>query len=160
MLRRLTALNRRGAIVGPHGSGKTTFLEQLGARLEAAGERCALLRLVEGESSNATAWIARTPVGTILLLDGAGRLNGFQRVLAWRRSRRHRGLIVTAHRTTLRLPTLWRCRPEPKVVLDLIRELAPEQARTLSTGSVAADLDRHRGNVRELFRERYDQSGC
>lgn len=158
LLVRVNALNRRGAILGPHGSGKTTLLEQLRARLQAAGERCALLRLVEGERGGVTDWIARTPVDAILLLDGAGRLNPVQRTLAVLRSRRHRGFIVTAHGQTF-LPVLWRCGPEPDVVLELFRQLAPDVARTMSAASVEIELRRHGGNVRELFREWYDRWG-
>ncbi len=39
LLERLAALGFRAALVGPHGHGKTTLLEDLGARLDGRGFR-------------------------------------------------------------------------------------------------------------------------
>ena len=48
LLNRLRELKYRAAIVGPHGSGKTTFLEHLAPFLSAEGFRLRQARLDEG----------------------------------------------------------------------------------------------------------------
>lgn len=155
LLARLEALRFRAALVGPHGHGKTTLLEDLGARLAGRGFRVRTVTLHQGDRQldalqrrtlfhNLDPW-------DILLLDGAeqlGRLSWFEvRV----RTQAAGGLVITSHWPGL-LPTLHECRTTPGLLAEIVGELAGTEMR-----AGAEDLlDRHGGNVRDALRELYD----
>jgi hypothetical protein len=69
---------------------------------------------------------------------------------------RHAGrLIVTRHRPGP-LPAIYHCRTTPDLLIELVRELAPEHAPDLEPG--LADLFAlYHGNLRQCFRELYDR---
>jgi predicted AAA+ superfamily ATPase len=83
MLERLAALRFRAAIVGPHGHGKTTLLEDLGERLDGQGFRVRTATLRAGErrlGPGRAAALFRDPgPADLLLVDGAEQLDR----LAW-----------------------------------------------------------------------------
>lgn len=153
LLDRLAALNWRAAIVGPHGHGKTTLLEDLAPRLETRGFRVRTISLREAHPRLDRE--DRTVLGSlgpqdVLLLDGAEQLGW----IAWMgvrvRARRAGGLVITSHRPGL-LPTLFECETTPELLAEIVGELS------------GADLDveelhaRHGGNVRDALRELYDR---
>jgi hypothetical protein len=153
LLARLEALRCRAALVGPHGHGKTTLLEDLGARLAGRGFRVRTVTLHEGDhqldaAQRRTLFHDLAP-SDVLLLDGAeqlGRLSWFE-VRA--RTRAAGGLVITSHRPGL-LPTLHECRTTPGLLAEIVGELAGAEMET-------EDLfTRHGGNVREALREMYD----
>jgi hypothetical protein len=156
LLSRLDALNRRGALVGPHGTGKTTLLEDLEARLRARGCRTTLLRLsTEHPRLPRTCdreFYSKLGAGDFVLLDGAEQLSW----LAWwtfeYKTRRAGGLIITTHRAG-RLPALHHCRTTPA----LLNDLAAALDRPIDESTAAALHTRHRGNLREALRELYDR---
>jgi len=155
LLERLAALRFRAAIVGPHGHGKTTLLEDLGERLGEQGFRIRTATLHEGESRlgpRRSAALFRDPhPRDLLLVDGAEQLDR----LAWwhlrQRSRSAAGLIVTLHSPGL-LPTLHECRTTPELLAAIAGELGGEGAADTVPGLFA----RHRGNLRDALRELYD----
>ena len=161
LLGRLAALGYRAALVGPHGHGKTTLLEDLAARLEERGFRLrsATLhagdrRLSAGQECTLFKGLTRRDC---LLLDGAEQLNPLSWRRAERRSRAAGGLVVTSHRAGL-LPTLVECRTTPELLSDLVRELlgnGEEAAGGLQT-SLEELYARHGGNLRNVLRELYD----
>lgn len=166
LLARLARLRYRAAIVGPCGSGKTTFLADLQGALHAQGFHVKPLRLDRsrpmfdpGALTRFYGWLAPSDV---ILLDGAEQLER----RAWtdfaRRTTCAAGLIVTTHHAGL-LPTLIECRPTPPLLDDLMTrllgrlspELAPALRRQLPS---APELcRRHHGNVRAALRELYDR---
>ena len=88
ILARLAALGHRAAVIGPHGRGKTTFLEDLAVRLEERGFRIRGVTLHEGErrlttEQERTLFLDIDPQDC-LLLDGAEQLAAG----AWRRVER------------------------------------------------------------------------
>jgi hypothetical protein len=150
LLHRLAALRFRAALVGPHGHGKTTLLEELAPRLTARGFRVRTVTLRQDERRVNWARFRSLGPDDILFLDGAELLGR----LAWLRVRFHcrraGGLIVTSHRPGL-LPTLLECKTTPELLAGLVRELTGEE---LETGELFA---RHGGNLRLAFWEMYDR---
>jgi hypothetical protein len=158
LLDRLTALDHRGALIGPCGSGKTTLLEELRAQLEARGLATTHWRVRREHrtefQAELTAFLAAAP-GRVLLLDGAEQLGWWDWRRVRRASARARGLVITAHRPG-RLPTLREFGTTPELLAELVRELTGE-----TDGRDCADLwRRHRGNVRNALRELYDAWGA
>lgn len=150
LLERLAALRFRAALVGPHGRGKTTLLEELAPRLAARGFRVRTVTLRQEERKVDWSRLRGLGPDDILLLDGAELLGR----IAWLRvrlsCRRAGGLIVTSHRPGL-LPTLLECGTTPELLSDLVRELTGEE---VETGEL---FDRHGGNLRKAFWELYDR---
>jgi len=149
LLERLAGLRFRAALVGPHGRGKTTLLEELAPRLTARGFRVRTVTLRQDERR--VDWSRlRLDEDEILLCDGAellGRVAWLRLRLACRRAG---GLIVTSHRPGL-LPTLLECETTSELLAGLVRELTGE---TLETGELFV---RHGGNLRMVFWEMYDR---
>ena len=156
---RLEALRFRAAIVGAHGTGKTTLLEELGSRLR---ERGWLTLFIRRDAEHRTfspgfvrALVSDVTSQTIILFDGAEQL----RPLAWWRFQRCSwqagGLIVTTHRPG-RLPTLIECRTSAGLLADLARQLT-DQADDGVRVTAESLFRRHRGNLREALREWYDR---
>jgi hypothetical protein len=155
LLARLSALRFRAAVVGPHGHGKTTLLEDLGERLVEQGFRIRTATFHEGErrlGAQRESALFRDPgPRDLLLVDGAEQLD---RLAWWRLRRRGRaaaGLIVTSHRPGL-LPTLHECRTTPELLAAIAGELGGEEALPAAAPLFA----RHRGNLRDALRELYD----
>jgi len=155
MLERLAALRFRAAIVGPHGHGKTTLLEDLGERLGVRGFRVRTATLRRGErrlGAVREAALFRDPdPADLLLVDGAEQLD---RMAWWRLRRRSRaaaGLIVTAHRPGL-LPTLYECATTPELLAGIVADLGD----VVEEGSEEL-FARHGGDLRQALRELYDR---
>jgi hypothetical protein len=156
LMRRLADLDYRAAIVGPEGRGKTTLLEDLGARLPEPGLGVKWLRLTREEPAFDRRWLrsffAEVSPRDVLLVDGAEQMG---RVAWWsflRKAKRARGLIITSHRTGL-LPTLVQCETSPELLESIVRELlgGPD-------GLPVRELfERHHGNIRDALRGLYDR---
>ncbi|HEX4966270.1 MAG TPA: AAA family ATPase [Thermoanaerobaculia bacterium] len=159
LMGRLATLRFRAALVGPHGRGKTTLLEELARRLELRGLRIRAILLREGdrrvsERQRETLFRLLT-VEDVLFVDGAEQLSR----LAWleirTRSRAAGGLVITSHRPGL-LPTLHECQTSPELLAGIVAELAGSDA---AGGLPSAEElhGRHGGNVRDALRELYDR---
>ncbi len=163
LLARFAALDRRGALVGPEGRGKSTLLLELGGRLARQGFRLRLATLRRGERRMAASDWERLFGGAserdLLLVDGAQELAARE----WRRvreaSRRAGGLLITSHRAGL-LPTLHECRTTPELLVELMAELldgaAPHDAAFASPAAARSRYDRHDGNLRDALLAAYD----
>jgi len=158
LLERFLRLGRRGAIVGPEGTGKTTLLEQTAARLTDLGYRTALLRLTADDARQSAARVrkhaARLGRSDVLLLDGADHMPR----LSWLRLRqaasRIGGLLITSHRPGL-LPTIIETAASLSVVRDIVAELLGGSCAAVE--SVLPELlARRGGNVRLVLRDLYD----
>ncbi|MFL6259223.1 MAG: hypothetical protein ACJ76Y_05875 [Thermoanaerobaculia bacterium] len=157
LLERLAALGYRAALVGPHGHGKTTLLEDLGARLAERGFRVRTATLHQGErwlGPARSAALFRDPgPRDLLLVDGAEQLDPLSWWTLRLRSRAAAGLIVTSHRPGL-LPTLYECRTTPELLAGIVADLVGEADRE----EVAELFARHGGDLRLALRELYDRS--
>jgi len=158
IFRRLEQLEWRGAVVGPHGSGKTTMLDSLAERLEERGQCVHRLRLGVGrglDEDSREALLAALARGEFVLLDGAEQLGPW----AWHRIRRAAdaaaGLVVTSHRRG-RLPLLLATSTTPQTLERCLSKLLGPGALPFSGEQIRAMWKRHGGNVREALWEAYD----
>ena len=157
LLGRLAALDYRGAIVGPEGRGKTTLLEDLGARLKGQGFGVRHVRLSRErprfDRADLDALFAGVTGRDVILFDGAEQMTR----LAWwsfvGRSRRARGLVITSHRAGI-LPTLVECQTSTALLGEIVESLHRDAA---DPGAIPLLFTRHGGNVRDALRELYDR---
>ncbi len=155
---RLKKTGNRGAIVGPHGYGKSTLMCELGVRLTAAGFPIHAMQLTEDApriTSKMWQVLDALTSETWLLLDGAEQL-GFW---AWRKfyhgTRRFQGMIITLH-TPGRLPVLYTCRTSPALLDLLLTRLCPVVSRQLHETAHTLYNEKN-GDLRAVFLELYDR---
>lgn len=156
----LAELRRQGgsaAIIGPHGTGKSTLLAAMVATLAAAGDDVQNLRIRRRRDLIAVlASLAAAAGGGVLGIDSwevLGRVAG-RLVVLLARLRRVR-LIVTSHRATP-LPTLIKTRATPAVLAAIVRRL-PADGGLLEPADLKHAFSRHRGNLREALADLYDR---
>ena len=147
----------RGAILGQHGRGKTTLLCGLASHLNQQSIDCELVFFPREKESQAEA-IAQTYTrgqnGAIVLVDGFERLGFLARQRMLIQSRSFSGFIATTHRPG-RLATLVHCRTSQQTLISVLESLGQDQPEILA--AAAPLLSQHRGNVRFVLRELYDQ---
>ena len=157
LLGRLEATQFCGAIVGPHGSGKTTLVEQLVPHLEARGFRPEIIRLNSETSmrdkERLPERLRQIEKPGFILLDGAEQLSTRHWLPVRSAATRAAGLIVTVHRVS-RLPVLFECATNPVLLEELVEELTGGRLPATEAPSLFA---RHSGNMRDAFRELYDR---
>lgn len=164
ILDRWDSLGRFAAIVGPHGSGKTTCLESLHPILEARGYNVQHLKVNSFRMED----LSLVQPKSVVLLDTVGLQRGWKssRGFGWARWRfwrelrsrvkRCAGLIETRHQRGVR-PVLLRTRTTASLLGNCIRTV--HDSHGLSEVEVARLFRRHRGNLRDALRECYDQVG-
>ena len=149
---------RRGCIVGPHGTGKTTLVGELCTEFTARGVQFNRLQLSASSQHNVTLvreWLSAARLEQILVLDGAEQLPIHQWWKFRWRTRHFAGLLITTH-SPGRLPTLHRTGSTPALLQELVRELVPELE--FSADVVDQLYRQHAGNIRECLRELYDRA--
>lgn len=155
LMERLAALDYRAAILGPHGRGKTTLLEDLEPHLEERDFRVWRITLNEAHPRLDRAdreALRKMGSRDVLLLDGAERLGRTAWLALRARSRNFGGLVVTSHRPGL-LPTLHECETTPELLAGILRDLLGPEAERVDVPHL---FRRHRGNLRDALRELYD----
>ena len=151
----------RGAVVGPHGSGKTTFLVELQQRLAARGREVVMLFTNrDGGGRMPDEWVGllrATGEETLVIADGYDALGVFSRLRLRRVLRPRGGLIVTAHRRCT-LPTLLETATSPRLLESLLDDLcAGSRGSFRPSEEWLAKLYRScRGNLREVLRRLYN----
>jgi hypothetical protein len=156
---RLAAANWRGAIVGPHGSGKSTLVETLKPRLADRGFDVATITFHDGERQFPAGFLTRALDTTrpLVIVDGFEQLSWLRRqLLHWRVRRVAAGLVVTSHASTS-LPTLYRTAPNLALAEQLVSTLTAENPSPVSLADVAASHASHGSNLRELLFALYDR---
>lgn len=157
LVRRWENWGRRGALVGPHGHGKTTLLEDLADYFEKQGEKILFLRLSrENRRFSRQEWqqIQSFSADSIVLFDGAEQLSRLDWARFKRHSQRARGVVITSHRSGL-LPTLLECRTSPQLLRDILHQIAGNDAARWDV-ECEAIWQHHRGDLRLALREIYD----
>ena len=153
LLERWDQLGGRACVVGPHGAGKSTFLDAFVDRLDAPVVRFFFNRdkrclsdddLQKMEGGRGRIWIA----------DGDTHLGFSERRRFHRASREAAGFLSARHRTRA-LPVLLRLKPDLALARVLLHRAHPEGARSLEPLVVEA-FRRRRGNLRHLWLDCYD----
>ena len=171
---------RRAAIIGPHGSGKSSLLRHLSAELGSvcyySGPACAdqapkpggnivWLQLHTGVPAGTTVVASRPHwrPGRILIIDGFEQLSWWSQLLLLSCTRHSRmGLLVTAHRPSRWLPTLVATKVTEDVAVQVVNCLLEQggtqgeflRGRATCVGDMLAA---HSGNMRELLMALYDE---
>lgn len=157
LLERLEATHFCGAIVGPHGSGKTTLVEQLAPRLKARGFRPEIIRLNSETSmrdkERLPERLRQIEKPGFILLDGAEQLSTRHWLPVRSAATQAAGFIVTVHRVS-RLPVLFECSTNAGLLEELVEELTGGRLPATEAPNLFA---RHSGNMRDAFRELYDR---
>ena len=142
----------RGAIVGPHGTGKSTLLRSLADAAEAEG-RAVWRPFLNRHSPRAARRVEPPTEATVWAVDGWCHLSPPRRWRLRRLARRRgAGLLGTAHLCGWGLPVLHRTRATPALLAHLAGTLAPD-------APVDADalLRAARGNARDALFALYDR---
>ncbi|TVR53343.1 MAG: hypothetical protein EA425_03575 [Puniceicoccaceae bacterium] len=155
---RLRAAHGRGAIVGPHGNGKTTLCAEWSEYLRAQRWGVASYRLTrEAPRLGRDFWKADPPrwdERTVVMLDGAEQLPTW----SWWRfryaARRAGGLVTTLHRPG-RLPTLLAVKTTTAQFERLLRRLLDDDLSGLPAAPEAILAGAGR-DVRLAFRALYE----
>ena len=161
---RFVEADRRGEIVGSHGTGKTTLLRTLEETARATGEEILTITLHNGErwpTALLRMFTRPSPPAApqTLILDGAEQLAP----VAWQALRlglrlRCRGLLVTTHRP-LGLPLLYRTSIDHERANWVVRQVLaqnPGLPALVGLDSLPEALQACRGNLREVLFRLYD----
>lgn len=143
---------RRGQVVGPHGTGKSTFVIAFQKELAARGLDVHLITLHSFDKSGLNNLLTLQP-GSILILDG------FEQLPFWRRFKiiqstrwRKIGLLTTSH-VSFGLPTLLETSVDLETAQNLVRTLTGSEP----SENLESLLTKHNGNLREVFFDLYDE---
>ncbi len=157
-LKKIERTQFRGAIVGPHGAGKTTLIEEVMCEFRERGISFSHLRLRDdGKRVNHQRilnWLAETPQSAVLILDSAGLLNWWAWRNVSRNSKHFAGLIISTHQTG-RLPTLIECTPTVETFMQLVENL--ELAFDVPQSHLVKTFTHCKGNIRDCLRTLYDE---
>lgn len=156
VMSRLQTHGYRGALVGPHGCGKSALLDALGDELEADGLTARRLFInrdrpeaLPGDWRDAV-WLAGPT--DALLLDGYDLLPRWARAWVLLRSRGAGAVIATTHQKA-RLPTVAEPKPTVAVFSALLEQLAPQVVRHDMSQRL---FQQAQGNLRDALRLAYD----
>lgn len=148
----------RGAIIGPHGSGKSSLLEAMRPALERLDRQIVFQQLHGGQRSldwsaiNTSQWTSRT----LVIIDGYEQLSLWQRLLLRARCRqRGAGLLVTAHQP-VRLPTIFTTQPSLELALAIVQRLLPDSDDRITPADVTEAYTSKKSDLREMLLGLYD----
>jgi hypothetical protein len=150
--------NWRGAIVGPHGGGKSTLLATLLPVIQQRGRSVQWIALHNGQRKLPHK-LDLSATNSLVVIDGFEQLSWWtRRQIIARTYRRDCGLLVTVHEESAarRLPVLFRTAGELATVRLLIEDFLPPHSGLIQPDDVTAAFQMHRGNVRETLFSLYD----
>lgn len=157
LVEQLAAHDWYGAIVGPHGTGKSALLATLIPAIEEAGRRVIHYELHDGQRRlPPVPTMPREMPNAVIVIDGYEQLSWWSRSRLRSRCRRQGwGLLVTTHES-LDLPTLFRTSVDEKLANQLVQAMLPPGDTTITPADVTTALAQHSGNLREALFALYD----
>ena len=145
------------AIVGPHGTGKSTLLRAVERELAATDRSAGIVQVRHrGDLLTVLARLRAAGRGSVLGVDGWERL-GQVAAAAVRLAagiRRVR-LLVTTHRPAW-MPTVARTAVSLPLLGAIVARL-PDHGGLIGADDLAETFDRHAGNLREALADLYDR---
>ncbi|AKC83204.1 hypothetical protein IMCC26134_11210 [Verrucomicrobia bacterium IMCC26134] len=153
LLARWEAAGRRGALVGTHGTGKTTRLRALAYRLVAEGWTVIWVQWHDDGTTTPDDWRATVRDAgphTVLCLDGSENLGPISAYRLHRYTRSAGGVLTTRHRRSLLLPTLATYEPDA-ALFTAHAAILDQDAREAAMAAFAATGQ----NAHEAFRKLY-----
>ncbi len=143
---------RRGQVVGPHGTGKSTFVIAFQKELLSRGLDVCLVTLHSFDKSGLNNLLTLKP-GSILILDGFEQLPFWRRFRILQSTLWHKiGLLTTSH-VSFGLPTLLETSVDLETAKNLVRTLTGSEP----SQNLESLLEKHNGNLREVFFDLYDE---
>lgn len=145
------------AIVGPHGTGKSTLLRAVERELAAAGQSAGIVQLRHrGDLLTVLAMLLRADRGCVLGVDGWER-SGPVAAAAIRGLAGARGvrLLVTTHRPAW-MPTIASTAASLPLLEALVARL-PDHGGLIAADDLTETLARHAGNLRDVLADLYDR---
>ncbi len=154
---RFAQMNCRGAIVGPHGNGKTTLLHELISQLKTADRNICHIFLNDKKSLSLPQLlkiVSKKHYNTILIIDGAEQLN----LPAWKAieytSRKNfSGLLITTH-TQGMLETLTECNTSIETFCRIVDTILNSK-NSIDQNILKTIYNKHKGNIRNCLSELY-----
>jgi hypothetical protein len=153
LLARWHAANRRGALVGPHGTGKTTRLRALAARLAGEGWTLIWIQWHDDGTTTPADWRATLRDAgprTVVCLDGSENLGPLGAYRLHRYTRHAGGVLATRHRRPLLLTTLATYAPDAALFAAHAAMLDPGARQRAASAFATAG-----GNAHDAFRRLY-----
>jgi len=145
-------------IVGPHGSGKTTLAITLARELLQHGIPVQLVQAWSARAIGCRIYSRGPSSGSVLFMDGFGKLNWLTRMSLRRYCCDNRvTLVPIVHRRLKGVPLLYATIPNAVEFAALSRWLQRNLPRPVISAELAkAAWIRHEGDYREAFMELYD----
>lgn len=155
-----------GAIVGPHGAGKSSLVAALRPAVEAAGWKTVLIELHDGQRK--FPW---EQLGSVQLSNAQPNerllviVDGYEQLTYWHalRLRRHcqsqqHGLLVTTHQPSRRIPLVATLHVDDATLRLVLAEYLRAEPELLPASLELARklLPQHHGNLRDVLFELYD----
>lgn len=153
LLARWHAAGRRGALVGPHGTGKTTRLRALASRLAADGWTIVWVQWHDDGTTTPVDWrfaLRAAGPGAVVCLDGSENLGPLAAYRLRHYTRRAGGVLATRHRRALLLPTLATYAPDAALFTAHAATLDPAAGPAATAAFAASGRNAH-----EAFRRLY-----
>jgi hypothetical protein len=156
LVERLRQNNWWGQVLGGHGSGKSALIAALAPAIQRAGRQVILIELHDAQRRMPADFGADVSRPTVMIVDGCEQLARWNRFRLKRLCRRWGlGLVVTSHRS-LGLPDLFHTAVGPELAQEIVRSLLADEASLVAAEEVAACMDHHQGNLREVLFDLYD----
>ncbi|MFZ5805782.1 MAG: hypothetical protein ACOY3I_01050 [Verrucomicrobiota bacterium] len=153
VIQRWQAFQWRGAIIGPHGSGKTRLLDAIQKHMHQSGVPTLKIFLNDRNKKIPWAQMLFSP-NSVVFIDGAEQIGGKQwKILAWF-LRRNRGVLITSHQEG-RFSTVIQMTPSLNLLKEIVKELSGTET-FFDEDDFEFLFEKHHGNVREALRECYD----
>jgi molybdopterin-guanine dinucleotide biosynthesis protein len=160
LISRLQAQRNRGAITGPHGSGKTVLLRALAKELSGmghptvclSGKKDSVAPLRAGEISSILREAQRE---TFFFIDEGDMMSSGAAIMLSLLSRRAGGVVIACHEDMI-FPTIHRTRPDRETFAKAISSLLGPPEATKIMPLALEIYESNRGDMRETFRDLYD----